>query len=128
MNVFRSGMIVGAMALALCSASAVGAPWPERIVRILVPSAPGSSIDLAARVFADRLSQGWQRPVVVDDRAGADGILAVQALMQARDGHTLLLAFPGVVTVVPLLHAHLPYDPITDLVPIASVANDFLAV
>jgi tripartite-type tricarboxylate transporter receptor subunit TctC len=104
------------------------AAWPERNVRIIVASAAGSSIDLAARVYAERLTLRWQRPIVVDNRAGADGILAVQSLMQATDGHTLLCAFPGVVTVVPLLHRELSYDPLRDLVPITSVAKDFLAI
>ncbi len=104
------------------------ADWPTRNVRIIVASAPGNSIDLAARVFAEQLTRRWEHPIVVDDRPGADGILSVQALMQARDDHTLLLAFPGIVTVVPLLHRQLPYDPFADLVPITSVARDFLAI
>ncbi len=102
--------------------------WPERVVRVLTPSAPGSSIDLAARVFAERLAERWGRPIVIDNRPGADGIIAVQSFLQAADDHTLLFAFPGVVTVVPLLHERLPYDPARDLVPISSVALDFLAV
>jgi tripartite-type tricarboxylate transporter receptor subunit TctC len=122
-------LIVGLLvAAALQSLPSHAAQWPERIVRILVPSAAGGSIDVATRVFAERLAQRWERPIVVDNRAGADGILAVQAFVQATDGHTLLLAFPGVVTVVPLLHRALPYDPVGDLVPITSVAKDFLAI
>jgi tripartite-type tricarboxylate transporter receptor subunit TctC len=108
--------------------STAAADWPERSVHMVVPAAPGGSIDLAARLFAEQLTQRWGRPVVVDNRPGADGIIAVQALLQASDGHTLLLTFPGVVTVVPLLHERLPYDPVGDLVPISSIANDFLTV
>ena len=101
--------------------------WPERVVRLLTPSAPGSSIDLAARVFAEQLAERWGRPIVIDNRPGADGIIAVQSFLQAADGHTLLFTFPGVVTVVPLLHEQVPFDPVRDLVPISSVAVDFLA-
>ena len=126
MNTIGKWLVIGF--LTLHSLPSFAANWPERIVRIIVASSPGSSIDLAARVFAERLTQRWERPIVIDNRAGADGILSVQALMQAGDGHTLLLAFPGVVTVMPLLHRRLPYDPFGDLVPITSVVHDFLAI
>jgi tripartite-type tricarboxylate transporter receptor subunit TctC len=126
MKTFGKWLAIGF--LMLLSPPSFAANWPERIVRIIVASAPGSSIDLAARIFAERLTQRWERPIVVDDRAGADGILSVQALTQSGGGHTLLFAFPGVVTVMPLLHQSLPYDPTDDLVPIASVALDFLAI
>ncbi len=130
MKPIRDGLLVVFLVVAATAASVstVVASWPDRNVRIIVASAPGSSIDAAARLFAEQLAQRWGRPVLIDNRPGADGILAVQTLLQANDGHTLLLAFPGVVTVVPLLHERLPYDPVGDLVPISSVANDFLTV
>jgi len=122
-------------ALALLSSIVMLAPavsgaesWPERIVHIIVPSSPGGSLDVAARLFAERLADRWAQPVVIDNRPGADGILAVQALLHVRDGHSLLFAFPGIVTAVPLLHEKLPYDPVADLAPITSGAYDFLAV
>src|SRR5712691_461699 len=98
MNAIGKCLVAGCLAATapVQSSPTPAANWPKRIVRMLVPSAPGSSIDLAARLFAERLAQRWGRPVVVDNRAGADGILAVQALLQASDGHTLLFAFPGV--------------------------------
>jgi len=102
--------------------------WPERTVRIVTPGGPGSSIDLAARLFAESLAGRWGKPAIIDNRSGADGILAVQALLHANDGHTLLFAFPGIVTVVPLLHDNVPYDPVGDLAPIASAAYDCLSV
>ena len=130
MNAISHCLLLGFLAAvhAIQSLPSQAAQWPERSIRILVPSAPGGSIDVVARLFAEQLSQRWARPIVVDNRPGADGILAVQALQQAGDGHTLLLAFPGVVTVVPLLHERLPYDPASDLLPISSVAFDFLTL
>src|SRR5262245_32094806 len=110
------------------SASALAGSWPERTVRIILPAAAGSSIDVTARLYAERLSARWGKPVVIDNRAGADGILAVQSLLQGGDDHSLLFAFPGIVTVVPLLHERIPYDPVIDLVPISSAAYDFLCV
>jgi tripartite-type tricarboxylate transporter receptor subunit TctC len=108
--------------------AALAGTWPERVVRIMTPGAPGSSIDLAARLFAEQLATRWGQPVIIDNRPGADGILAVQAFLHANDPHILLFAFPGVVTVVPLLHATIPYDPVRDLAPITSTAYDYLGV
>jgi tripartite-type tricarboxylate transporter receptor subunit TctC len=114
--------------VSLAAAQAAWAVWPEHMVRVVVPSPPGGAVDLAARFYAERLTADWQVPVVVDNRPGADGILAAQAVVNARDDHTLLFSFPGLVTVVPLLHDSLPFDPATDLVPINAAASDTLAV
>src|SRR5262245_19845242 len=110
------------------SASASAGSWPERTVRIILPAAAGSAPDVAARLFAERLAVVWGKPVVIDNRAGADGIIAVQGFLQGNDDHTLLFAFPGIVTAVPLLHERIPYDPAIDLVPITPAAYDFLSV
>src|SRR6267378_2566237 len=120
--------IVVAVAAIHLHTSALAGSWPERTVRVITPGAPGSSIDVAARLFAERLAERWGKPVVIDNRPGADGILSVQAFLHANDGHALLFSFPGIVTVVPLLHESLPYDPVGDLAPISSAAYDFLAV
>jgi tripartite-type tricarboxylate transporter receptor subunit TctC len=120
--------VVFAIAATHLSASALAGSWPEQTVRVVLPAAPGSSLDVAARLFAERLAALWGKPVVIDNRPGADGILAVQSLLHGNDDHSLLFAFPGIVTVVPLLHERIPYDPIIDLVPISSAAYDFLCV
>lgn len=107
---------------------ATAGSWPDRAVHILTPTAPGSSVDVAARIFGERLAERWGQPVIIENRPGADGIIGVQDLLHSTDDHTLLFSFPGVVTVVPLLHDHLPYDPTRDLLPIASVADDYLVI
>jgi tripartite-type tricarboxylate transporter receptor subunit TctC len=117
-----------AIAAAHLPALALTGSWPERTVRVVLPAAPGSSIDVAARLYADRLAALWGKPVVVDNRAGSNGILAVQAFLNGNDDHGLLFAFPGIVTVMPLLHERIPYDPAVDLVPITTAAYDFLSV
>jgi tripartite-type tricarboxylate transporter receptor subunit TctC len=124
-SLLRALVVTGVV---LTSAYATAGAWPDGTVRMLTPSAPGGSIDVAARLLGERLAARWHHPVVIENRPGADGILAVQALLQATDGRTLLFAFPGVVTVVPLLHDRLSYDPATDLLPIASLADDVLAL
>jgi tripartite-type tricarboxylate transporter receptor subunit TctC len=119
---------------AVFAASAVlltGCPafaWPERPVRIFTPTAPGGGTDTVARILAEALTKHWNQPVVVESRPGADGFLAVGALLDARDGHALLFTTHSAVTVVPLLHEKLPYDPVRDLVPISLAVDDFLCV
>jgi tripartite-type tricarboxylate transporter receptor subunit TctC len=116
------------LALALASPQARAQTWPQRTVRIIVPLPPGAGADLAARLFAERLSARWGQAVVVENRQGADGIPAVTGFVSAHDNHTLLLSFGGVITINPLVHDKLPYDPARDLVPISPVTNTFLAI
>src|SRR3954452_10924265 len=101
--------------------------WPQKSVRFIVPLPPGSGTDLAARLLAERLTERWGQPVVIENRQGADGIPAVTAVLSARDNHTFLLSFAGVVTFNHLLHEPLPYD-LKDLVPIVPVVDNFLGV
>ena len=117
-----------ALAISAVPGDSSAGPWPERTVRIIVPAAAGNSFDIAARLFAERLAALWGKPVITENRPGADGILGVQALQHANDGHTLLFGFPGIITAVPLLHQNLPYDPSRDLVPISSVYYEFLCI
>lgn len=64
--------------------------WPQRPVKFVLPLGPGSGADLTARMLAERLSKQWGQPVVVENRPGADGVIAINAVLQARDDHTLL--------------------------------------
>jgi tripartite-type tricarboxylate transporter receptor subunit TctC len=119
-----------AAALLLVSSAAltsVQAAWPERPVRILTGPA-GASGDAVARTLAEALAKRWKQPVVVENRPGADHIVTVQGLVEARDGHTLLFAPHSVLTVNPLLHSKLPYDPVRDVAPITLAVDDFLSV
>jgi len=118
--------VLGAFASWVASARAE--PWPQRTVRFIVPLPPGTSTDLVARLFADRLAERWRQPVVVENRQGGDGIPAVGGFVSARDDHTLLFSFAGIVTINPLIYDKLPYDPVRDLVPVASVADNFIGV
>ena len=85
-------------------------------------------MDIAARTFAERLSQRWGQPVVVENRQGADGILAVQAMIADRDNHSLLFSFAGLISINPLINDKLPYDPARDVVPVAAALDSTLAV
>jgi tripartite-type tricarboxylate transporter receptor subunit TctC len=102
--------------------------WPERTVRIITPFGPGISPDVAARTLADAFTKRWQQPVVVENRPGADTMLGTQAFLEARDDHALLFTTHSTFTVVPLLRAKVPYDPIGDVRPISLAVEDFLCV
>ncbi len=102
--------------------------WPQRAVRLIVPLAPGSATDVTARLYAERLAARWGEPVVVENRPGPDGLIAVNAFVSATDKHTLLFSFGGPVSINPLLYDKLPYDPERDLVPIVSASDSFLAI
>lgn len=122
------GHAIFAILLALAATPSVAEPWPQRTVRVIVPNPPGSAVDLTARLFAERLAERWRRPVVVENRLGADGIVAATGFINARDNHTLLFSFAGLITINPLIYEKLPYDPTRDIVPISSAAITFLAI
>jgi tripartite-type tricarboxylate transporter receptor subunit TctC len=103
-------------------------PWPQKTVKLILPLGAGSATDVTARLFAERLSERWNKPVIVENRAGPDGIVAVMAFVGAHDEHTLLFSIGGPVTINPVSHAKLDYDPDRDLVPIAPAADSFIAV
>jgi tripartite-type tricarboxylate transporter receptor subunit TctC len=96
------------------------ADWPERHVKLIVTFPPGSANDAAARIFADALGKKWGKPVVVEDRTGAEGTIGVGSFVASQDDHTLLYTVIGSITVAPMLIEKLPYDVNRDLVPIAA--------
>ena len=118
----------GLCTLALMAPSSLAQNWPQRTVRVLVPNPPGVGIDVIARLFAERLANRWRQPVIVENLPGADGIVAAREFVSKRDNHTLLYSFPGLISINPLLHEKLPYDPDRDLVPIASTSENALAI
>ena len=107
--------------------AARAADWPTRPVKFIVTLGAGSGADIGARLFADRLSRRWGQPVVVENRPGADGLLAINAFVAAHDDHVLLFSPSSSFTAHPYLHANLPYQP-TDLVPIAQVSNTVVTI
>jgi tripartite-type tricarboxylate transporter receptor subunit TctC len=129
------GKLIGMLSLMALTAAAAPAAhatdadkaWPSRTVRI-VTGAAASSPDVVARTLADALAKRWKQPVIVENRAGADHILAVQGFLEAQDGHTLLFTTHSVLTVNPVLHAKLPYDPERDFAQISLAVEDFLCV
>jgi tripartite-type tricarboxylate transporter receptor subunit TctC len=101
--------------------------WPQRTVRFILPLGPGSGSDIGARLFAERLTARWGQPVVIENRPGGDGFVAITAFLGAHDDHTLLFAPTSTFTAHPILHPTLPYDP-RDLVPIARITNTLISI
>jgi tripartite-type tricarboxylate transporter receptor subunit TctC len=100
-------------------------PWrPSRPVRLVVPFAPGGLTDILARAAADQLTPILGQPVVVENRAGAGGNLAAEAVARAvPDGTSLLVATQGIIAINKALFSRLSYDPDADFVPIAMLAQ-----
>ena len=111
-------------ALALMSVHAAAADiYPNRPLRLVVPTGAGGNTDTFARVVADRLKNSLGQPVVVDNRTGASGIVGTDIVAKsAPDGYTLLMAFPS-HPVNPSLHAGLPYDTLKDFAPVTMVTS-----
>ncbi len=111
------------LALVLCSGAA-SAQFPSKPVRLIVPFGAGSSTDIVARIVAQPLGTALGQPIVVENRPGADGIIAAeQAARAAADGHTMLLATNSPLSAAPHLKKKLPYDPIADFTPISLVGR-----
>ncbi|TFZ04806.1 Bug family tripartite tricarboxylate transporter substrate binding protein [Ramlibacter rhizophilus] len=105
-------------------AFAQGQDWPSKPIRVVVNFPPGSSPDLLARAIATPLHQALGQPVVVENKAGASGIIGADQVAKATaDGHTLLMTAGSVITNNPHLFEKLPYDTAKDLVPVAPAAR-----
>lgn len=117
-----------ALLLTLPWASVPAQDYPTRPIKMVVGLPAGSGLDFVSRVIAEKLRDALGQPVVVDNRPGADGIIAARYVAaSAPDGYTLLEATSGQMTITPLLHTVL-YDPLRDFAPIALVARWPLAL
>lgn len=119
---------LGLLALvAGASNASAQATWPTRPVKFIVTLGAGSGADIGARLFGNRLSQRWGQPVVIENRPGGDGLVAINAFVTAHDDHVLLFSPSSSFTAHPYLHPNLPYKP-SDLLPITQVSNTIITV
>ena len=108
----------GALVLAIAPAAAQAADYPVKPIRVIVHSPPGGAPDVVARIIAERLGPALGQPVIVDNRPGASGTIALAAVAKAEpDGHTLGTISPPQV-VAPALMSRMPYDTARDLAPV----------
>lgn len=124
----RAALLVTLAIAAAPQAALAFSDWPSRAVRLIVPFPVGSENDIAARMYAEGLSRRWTRPVIVENKPDTDAIVGGGVFAGARDDHTLLYGTASMITVNPLMWQALPYDPVLDLVPIASGASSILVI
>jgi len=103
------------------------AQYPAKPIRMLVAVAPGGGPDIVGRLVASKLSDAFGQPVVVENRAGSNGNIAAEIVVKSSpDGYTLLLGQDSIIVINPHLYAKMPFDPLKDLAPVASlVSNGF---
>lgn len=112
-----------AFALTAPWSQAQGEAWPSRPVRLVVNFPPGSSPDVLARALTQPLQQALGQGVVIENRAGANGLVGGEAVVKANDGHTFLVTAGSTITTNPFLYAKMPFDVARDLVPVAGLAR-----
>jgi tripartite-type tricarboxylate transporter receptor subunit TctC len=129
---FFSRLLMASMALILGAgvtvAQAQAPQWPTRPVKFIVPFAAGAGADIGARVAAEYLSVKWGQPVIVENRPGGDGLIAIRAVVNANDDHQLFFSASGTFTPHPYRHDNLGYDRKRDLIPIARFSNTIVVI
>lgn len=129
----RVALIATATAMLLSLGSAHHAParaddasaYPNRPIKIIVPYPAGGITDTVARLVAGKLTEAWKQPVVVENRAGAGGIIGNQAVAKAPgDGYTMLVGITQLIQ-APSLYKKLPYDVFTELTPVSLLTNSY---
>jgi tripartite-type tricarboxylate transporter receptor subunit TctC len=117
-------LILVVMAAAGVTASVASEPaYPSKPIRMLVGFSPGGGTDVAARIIGKKLSEAWNQQIVIDNRAGAGGLVAFEMTAKANpDGYTLLATSPS-FAIQPSIAAKLPFDPIRDFAPITQASS-----
>ncbi len=123
-------IIVAVTALpVMAAAQTPPAQYPQRAVKFINPFGPGTATDIAARMIGEKLQAKWGKPVIIENRAGGDGLIAIRAFIQAADDHTLLYSSSASFIAHPYtLQTKPPYDMEKDLLPIARTTDTVLAL
>jgi len=120
----RAWPLWAALALFATGMTASAQTYPNRPIKLIVADAPGGAPDQLARLLAQKISMGLGQQVVVDNRAGAGGVLGAEiAAKSPPDGYTLLMTTTAIYAILPNLRSNLPYDPVKDFVPISRIAT-----
>jgi tripartite-type tricarboxylate transporter receptor subunit TctC len=123
MTKIARGLLMAAAAV-LGALPAGAQTYPSKPIRVIVSTSPGGITDIAVRILGAHITSRTGAPVVVDNRPGASGNIAMEAVAHAApDGYTLGFGNTGNITINPFLFAHMPFDPLTDLVPIGPIGT-----
>ena len=129
MTAKRSARLVALAAMFALAGAAAAQQYPAKPVRVIVPFPPGGSADLVARTVGQKFSENTKQPWIVENRPGADTIIAMQAVKSApADGYTVGYAIGSALTMNPTLYSNLPYDPTKDFAPVTLIVNNPLAL
>jgi tripartite-type tricarboxylate transporter receptor subunit TctC len=128
MSRFLVAFAAAFLAGVLAPAPACAQNYPQRAVRFILPFGPASGVDITARLIGDRLAARWGKPVVVENRPGGDGLVAINAFISANDDHALLFMPASTFTAHPYTRDSLPYDSERDLLPIVNVTVIVIAL
>jgi tripartite-type tricarboxylate transporter receptor subunit TctC len=117
-------MRLALLMLSLAATTAFAQPYPSKAVRWIVPFPPGGATDIIARIVAQKMTESWGQPVVVENRAGAAGAIGSDAVAKsAPDGYTILMGTTSTHAVGPAINPKLPYNTLTDFTPVTLVAT-----
>src|SRR5215831_3099068 len=120
-------LILSAWAV-LSAATAVAQGYPAKPVRLVVPFAAGGAVDTVARALGQKLGESWKQPVLVDNRPGAGGNIAADAVAKsAADGYALLITTQG-FAISPGLYKKLPFDAVRDFAPVTQLTSSYLVL
>ncbi len=124
MKIAKSLRFAVLLMAALFPCAAFAQKYPARPLRLILPFAAGSAVDLLARLYAQRMAENWGQQVVVDNRTGANGIIGMEAIARAApDGYTIGMANIATLTINPALYPKLTYDSLRDYVPVSLTAT-----
>ena len=124
MRIRSSLWIATILAVLLPPTSFAQTKYPAKPLRLILPFAAGSAVDVLARLYAQRMSENWGQQVIVDNRVGANGIIGMEAIARAvPDGYTIGMANIATLTINPALYPKLPYDSLRDFIPVSLTAT-----
>ena len=119
-----AGLVSAFILSGVLATPAAAQPYPSRVVKLIVPQTPGGATDVFARKIGQLLSEKWGQPVVIENRAGAGGVVGTDVVAKsAPDGYTLLVTYAGSQAINPSLYPKIPFDSVNDFQTIATLAS-----
>ena len=125
---FVIALVIGLVASLNSVTVASAQTYPQRAVKFILPFGPAAGSDITARLLGEKLAARWGKPVVIENRPGGDGLVAINAFTSANDEHTLLFVPASTFMAHPYVHEKLPYDAERDLLPITNVTTIVIAL